>query len=118
MSDVVEAIVVTSPPNQAPLAAAFRAWAGADADLRVVFTPDVLIGFDTPTRRGYLFDDGWAVEVWIERGLPEFLDLLADDYLSERCEVARPPGGPSSQRALLELALSKGAPIDEVKDLI
>ena len=118
MSSVDEATIVVWPPNDAELSAAFRKWAGDDADLRVVFTPDVLVGFDTPARRGYLFDDGWTVEVWIERGVHDFLDLLSADYLSDHCEVERPPGDPSPQRGLLEHALSKGAPIDEVRHLI
>lgn len=118
MSTADVASIVAVPPRHTELAATFRTWAGDEADLRVFFIPDVLIGLDTPTRRGYLYDDGWTLEVWIERGVPEFLDLLSAEYLSDQCKVERPPGDPSPQRSLLELVLSKGAPIDEVRHLL
>ena len=92
--DVGEATIVVWPPNHAELVSAFRNWAGSDSALRAFFTPDVLIGFDSQGRRGYLFDDGWTVEVWIERGLPEFLDLLSAQYLFEHCEIERTPQPP------------------------
>lgn len=106
------------PPDHAELVSAFRTWAGTDADLRVFFTPDVLVGFDSPNRRGYLFDDGWTVEVWIERGLEEFLGLLQAGYVAARCQVERPANDPSPQRGLLELALRHGSPIGEVRHLL
>ena len=98
-----EATIVVLPPNHAELASAFRNWAESESNLLVFFTPDVLIGLDTPARRGYLFDDGWTVEVWVERGLQEFLDLLSAQYVFEHCEIERPPDDPSPQRGLLGL---------------
>lgn len=71
-----ESTILVWPPNHAELVSAFRTWAGDQAGLRVLFTPDVLIGLDTSERRGYLYDDGWTVEVWIERGLEAFLGLV------------------------------------------
>lgn len=116
--DVDNATIVVWPPNHEELVSAFVNWAGSESDLRVFFTPDVLIGFDTPTRRGYLFDDGWTVEVWIERGLPAYLDLLPAEYLCEHCEIERLPSDPSPRQGMLELALTKGAPINQVRDLM
>ena len=113
-----EATVVVMPPDHSDLVEAFRAWAGGNAELRALFTPDVLIGLDAPTRRGYLYDDGWTVEVWIERGLTDFFRLLSPDYLAKHCRVERSAPGPLPQRELLSMALEEGEPISEVRHLI
>ena len=118
MSVTDNATIRVSPPDHEVLAAAFRAWAGDHSSLRVSFTPDVLIATDAPSRRGYLYDDGWEVEVFVDRGVPEFLALLSAPYLADHCRLERRADDPSTQRALLELVLEQGAPFDEVRHLI
>ena len=111
-------MIVVWAPDHRELADAFKSWAGAGADLRVVFTPDFLVGLDATHRRGYLYDDGWTVEVWIGMGGDELLALLSAEYLAAHCTVERPPRDPAVHQGLHDLVRTSGAPIDEVRHLI
>lgn len=119
-----EAILVEliddSPSGRRRLGAAFRSWTGPSADVRVFFTPDVLVGVSTEMVRGYLYDDGWTVECWIERGSRLFEELLEVEFGEgdpAGYSVSRPTEQ-SSMDGLMRLAIEKGSPIDEVSHLI
>jgi hypothetical protein len=101
--------------NAAHLAAVFRQWAGPDADYRMVFTPDVLIAVTDNTRRGNLFDDGWTVECWIERGVPEFLQLLRAEFPNDDCLQIDHPQDPAPGSGLTAWAMDRGQPIAAVR---
>jgi len=118
MAETELLIVVWGSDQRKELARAFVAWAGDSADLRVFFTPDVLIGLDSGLRRGYLFDDGWTVETWIELGVDAFLTLLPADCTERTDTFERPPSDPSPCRGLIDLALTRGAPIGDVRHLM
>jgi hypothetical protein len=96
------------------LATAFRSWCGDLREARVFFTPDVLVAIDARDRRGYLFDDGWFVEVFIEIGAARFESQLANPEES-RDEM---PDGPATCQGLLSMALDKGEPYEAVQHLI
>lgn len=98
------------------LASAFRTWAGADAHLRVHFTPEVLIGIDRPERRGHLYDDGWTIEAWIERGVDEFRATLVEAMAGEPFSTTVDDTGRGA--ALLALVLERGHPFRDVQHLI
>ena len=107
------------PPNNNELVSSIKQWVGpSEADLRVLFTPDVLISLDRPDRSGYLYDDGWTVEVWIGRGGDLLLQLLSTSYLAEHCTVEQPPKEPGTHSRLHELAQQSGSPFNEVRHLI
>jgi hypothetical protein len=103
------------------LTAVFRAWAGRDANLQVVFTPDVLIGVADDGARGYLFDDAWTVECWIEDGVPSFVELVEAEF-ADRAEDVLDPGGTSrsarARQQLMALVAERGVPIAEVRHLL
>ena len=104
----------------ARLGAVFREWAGPDADHRVIFiTPDVLIGVSDDSRRGYLFDDGWTIECWIERGVAAFLRLLHAEFpADDRSIDINHPHDPAPMNGLTAWALKSGQPIAEVRHLL
>jgi hypothetical protein len=107
-----------TPSGRSSLGEVFRRWAG-DADIRVLFTPDVLIAVSTQSFRGYLFDDGWTVECWIERGVRQFRESLETAFGGAGAGYAI--GDSSDHRdcpGLLELAINKGDAIADVRHLI
>ena len=107
-----------SPRGRSVLSEAFREWANSEG-LRVLFTPDVLIAVSNPSGRGYLYDDGWTVECWIERGVHRFRESLetAFDGAATSYEVVTPRDS-QSRAGLLDLAIKKGDSIDLVRHLI
>lgn len=93
-------------------------WAG-DGDIRVFFTPDVLVAVSTQLVRGYLFDDGWTVECWIERGVRQFRESLETAFGgADASYTIVDPSDYEGCPGLLELAIDKGAPIEDVRHLI
>lgn len=118
LSETDNVTIQVLPPDHDEFAGAFWRWAGEGADGRVFFTPGVLIAIDVPARRGYLYDDGWQVEVFVDRGVEELVALLSGEYVAEHCELVRRTADPSWQRGLLNLALEKGVPLDEVRHLL
>ena len=119
--DPVVLVEVDSLKDAAHLASAFVTWAGPDADLRVLFTPDVLIAVDNDAGRGYLYDDGWSVEAWIERGSVGFLAVLDAEFAGPTdsgYRVGNPPGTARNHRGLTEMAIDKGHPIADVRHLL
>ena len=101
------------------LGAVFREWAGPDADYRVIFTPDALIGVSDDSRRGYLFDDGWTVECWIERGAAAFLRLVHAEFPPHEHSVeVDHPHDPAPMKALTASAIDNGQPIAAVRHLL
>ena len=107
-----------SPRGRSVLSEVFRGWANSEG-LRVLFTPDVLIAVNNPSERGYLYDDGWTVECWIERGVHRFLESLetAFDGAVTSYEVVTPSDS-QSRAGLLDLAIENGDSIDLVRHLI
>jgi hypothetical protein len=98
---------------------AFVAWVGADDDLRVLFTPDVLMAVDRPDRRGYLIDEVYFLTAWIDRGAAELRDRLRHelpgrdgDWTEVRADQAPDP------EAFLARACTDGHPFAEVRHLI
>jgi hypothetical protein len=111
-------LVDDTPGGRSNLGEAFRTWSRAE-DVRVLFTPDVLIAVSSHSRRGYLYDDGWTVECWIERGVHELREALSGEFGSVDASIAILDASDDRRwRGLLELAIQKGAPIDLVRHLI
>lgn len=106
--------------NRPRLASVFGEWAGGPADLRVLFTPDVLIAVGTESARGYIYDDGYTFECWIEVGITGFRQLLAAEFVEGIDRLAPIVGSsdPEKCRGLLSLALEMGSPFEKVRHLI
>lgn len=97
------------------LAPAFRSWCGDLSQTRVLFTPDVLIAIDTDEHKGYLYDDGWTIEVYIEVGGVDFEDHLKDPAHTRQDLTAETE---STCAGLLSAGLARGQPFDRVHHLI
>ena len=106
---------------------AFLAWAGSEQDLKVLFTPDVLLAVDRPDRRGYLVDEVHFVTIWVDRGAPELracLDRAIDDGGGgggggDRPRWTEQPAPDEPRPAeVLATALARGRPLPEVRHLL
>ncbi len=114
---LVELVDDTSD-GRSRLGRAFRTWA-RDDDMRVLFTPGVLVAVSSSSARGYLHDDGWTVECWIERGVRRVGESLEDAFGSVAGSYAVGDAGDANGcTELLELAIEKGDPIDDFRHLI
>jgi len=89
---------------------AFVAWAGAEQDVRLLYTPDVLLAVDAPHRRGYLIDEVYFVTVWVDRGLPQLRTCLACE-LGEHRWTEEPSDDRPDPAAFLAGALAHGRPL-------
>ena len=111
-------LVDDSPSGRSRFGGAFRSWTNG-ADVRVLFTPDVFIAVSNDVVRGYLFDDGWSVECWIERGVPEFRESLGNAFEGvERGYTIVAASDRANLEGLLEWAIRDGAAIDAVRHLM
>lgn len=113
-------LVDDSASGRRSFGGAFRRWTGPNADVQVLFTPDVLMAFSSDAKRGYLYDDGWSVECWIERGTSDFMQCIEIEFgrtwadaVSVTC-----PQEIDTMSGLLDLAFRHGHPIAEVQHLI
>lgn len=98
---------------------AFVAWVGADDDLRVLFTPDVLLAVDRPDRRGYLIDEVYFLTAWIDRGAAELRDRLRHELQGRDREWTEMPADQAPDpEAILSRACTDGHPFAEVRHLI
>jgi hypothetical protein len=98
---------------------AFVAWVGADEDLHVLFTPDVLMAVDRPGRRGYLIDEIYFVTAWIDCGAAELRDCLRRELQGrDRGWTEQPADQAPDPEAILSGARTYGRPIAEVRHLI
>jgi hypothetical protein len=93
---------------------AFEQWAGS-GQVVVSFGPDTLMAVDWPDRRGLLHDEIYFVTIWAGAGGDQLVELLR--RLTEEFVIRDPAMEPLPKRTL-ELVLTKGAPIDEVRHLI
>ena len=87
----------------------FVEWASAPSEVRLVYTPDVLLGIDTGVKRGFLLDEVYRTTIWADRD-GDALVLL----LSERLEPSVWREGAPPERdplALLRIAVDKGEPL-------
>jgi hypothetical protein len=98
---------------------AFVSWAGSEQDLKVLFTPDVLMAIDVPQRRGVLLDEVYFVTVWVDRGVAAFRDCLRAELPSDQVRWTEVPAGqdPDPER-LLSSALTHGRPITTARHLL
>lgn len=77
---ILVCLVDDCPSTRRSMSRAFMAWARRKSALRVFFTPDVFVALDHKGRRGYLYDDGWFLECWVEEGVDEFVGLLEREF--------------------------------------
>ena len=111
-------LIDDSPSGRSRIGGAFRAWTNG-ADLRALFTPDVLIAVSDEVVRGYLYDDGWTVECWIERGVSAFRASLEDAFEGvDRGYTIDTASDRTSMEGLMDLAIRKGAAIHAVRHLL
>lgn len=95
---------------------AFRVWSNGGE--RVLSTPEVLIAVNNRFARGYLFDDCWHVECYIERGVRRFRDSLESSFGLDTSSAIGEDSAHGRCASLLELAIEKGEAIDTVRHLI
>ena len=95
---------------------AFVAWAGSDADVKILYTPDVLLAIDTPQRRGFLVDEVYFVTVWIARGAPELREHLDRELPNGHTQwIEKPATAHPNPEGFLSTAMAHGRPLADVK---
>ncbi len=84
----------------------FLTWAGSEADVRLVYGPDPILGVDEPGRRGYLIDDIYLAVAWVAEGAPELASALDDAGIEAVSRVAERP----THGELLRMVMRSGSP--------
>lgn len=87
----------------------FLTWATPRSAVRLVYTPDVLLGIDTEGKRGFLLDEVYSTTIWADRDADALVLLLG-----ERLEPSSFRESAAAERdplALLRVAVDKGEPL-------
>lgn len=95
---------------------AFVSWAGSDAEVKILYTPDVLLAIDTPQRRGFLVDEIYFVTIWIARGAAELRESLTRELPPAQPQwIEKPPTAHRNPEGFLSTAIRHGRPLAEVR---
>lgn len=90
---------------------AFIEWAGGPAEVRLLYTPDVLLAVETDVRRGFLLDEVYFATVWADRGRTELQASLADALEAAGKGAPIPAGVEPDPQGLIRGVLQHGRKI-------